>query len=199
MDFTTIALLALVALTAGFIDAIAGGGGLLALPALLLAGLDPVSALATNKLQGSFGTASATFAFWQKGHIKIEDHIPTVVATFIAACLGVLAVNYAPKNLLAAALPILLVLIAFYFALSPHLTNEAKSARIPPAAFAFGIAPFFDAGTVRDNWQDLNFTNIKTSYGGGLRIAWNQSTIISFDYGISKEDKLFYFGIGQAF
>lgn len=65
--------------------------------------------------------------------------------------------------------------------------------------FAFGVAPFFDAGTVRDQWQDLNFSNIKTSYGVGLRIAWNQSTIISFDYGLSKEDNLFYFGIGQAF
>ncbi|MBA4283869.1 MAG: hypothetical protein C0432_06225 [Candidatus Puniceispirillum sp.] len=65
--------------------------------------------------------------------------------------------------------------------------------------FAFGVAPFFDAGTVRDRWQDLNFNNIKYSYGGGLRIAWNQSTILSFDYGRSKEDKLFYFGIGQAF
>ena len=65
--------------------------------------------------------------------------------------------------------------------------------------FAFGIAPFFDAGTVRNNWQDLNFSNIKTSYGGGLRIAWNQSTILSFDHGFSKEDKLFYLGIGQAF
>lgn len=65
--------------------------------------------------------------------------------------------------------------------------------------FSFAIAPFFDAGTVRDRWQDLNFTNIKTSYGAGARIAWNQSTIISFDYGISKEDKLFYIGIGQAF
>ena len=65
--------------------------------------------------------------------------------------------------------------------------------------FAFGVAPFFDAGTVRDRWQDLNFKNIKTSYGGGLRIAWNQSTILSFDYGHSKEDRLFYFGIGQAF
>ena len=51
MADTTLGLLALVALVAGFIDAIAGGGGLLALPSLLLAGLDPVSALATNKLQ----------------------------------------------------------------------------------------------------------------------------------------------------
>lgn len=65
--------------------------------------------------------------------------------------------------------------------------------------FAFAAAPFFDAGTVRDRWQDLNFKNIKYSYGSGLRIAWNQSTVLSFDYGISKEDRLFFFGIGQAF
>ncbi len=65
--------------------------------------------------------------------------------------------------------------------------------------FGFGLAPFFDAGTVRDRWQDLNLKNIKISYGMGARIAWNQSTIISFDYGISREDKLFYFGIGQSF
>ncbi len=65
--------------------------------------------------------------------------------------------------------------------------------------FAFGIAPFFDAGTVRDRWHDLNFGKIKYSYGVGTRVAWNQSTILSFDYGISKEDKLFYIGIGQSF
>jgi outer membrane protein assembly factor BamA len=65
--------------------------------------------------------------------------------------------------------------------------------------FAFGIAPFFDAGTVRDRWQDLSFSNIKISYGAGARIAWNQSTILFFDYGLSKEDRLFYFGIGQIF
>lgn len=65
--------------------------------------------------------------------------------------------------------------------------------------FAFGVAPFFDAGTVRDRWQDLSFKNIKISYGAGARIAWNQSTILFFDYGLSKEDKLFYFGIGQIF
>lgn len=65
--------------------------------------------------------------------------------------------------------------------------------------FAVGVVPFFDAGTVRDRWQDLNFKNVKTSYGGGLRIAWNQSTVLTFDYGLSKEDRLFFFGIGQAF
>ena len=65
--------------------------------------------------------------------------------------------------------------------------------------FSFTVVPFFDAGTVRDRWQDLNFSNIKTAYGGGLRIAWNQSTVLSFDFGLSSEDKLFFFGIGQVF
>ena len=65
--------------------------------------------------------------------------------------------------------------------------------------FAFGVAPFFDMGTVRNDWRDLSFRDIKYSYGGGLRIAWNQSTVLFFDYGMSKEDRLFFFGIGQAF
>jgi outer membrane protein assembly factor BamA len=71
--------------------------------------------------------------------------------------------------------------------------------KVQKQRFSFTLVPFFDAGTVRDKWQDLSFNNVKTSYGGGLRIAWNQSTVLSFDYGISKEDKLFFFGIGQIF
>lgn len=65
--------------------------------------------------------------------------------------------------------------------------------------FAFGLAPFLDMGTVRNDWRNLNFRDIKYSYGGGIRIAWNQSTVLFFDYGVSKEDRLFFFGIGQPF
>lgn len=80
-----------------------------------------------------------------------------------------------------------------------ELRYRIAEIKLSKQRFAFGIAPFFDAGTVRDDWKDLNFSNIKYSYGGGLRIAWNQSTILFFDYGVSKEDKLFFFGIGQGF
>ncbi|MBC8101517.1 MAG: BamA/TamA family outer membrane protein [Cytophagales bacterium] len=65
--------------------------------------------------------------------------------------------------------------------------------------FALSVAPFVDAGTVRDKWQALNFNDVRTSYGYGARLAWNQSTIISFDFAKSKEDELFFFGLGQAF
>lgn len=80
-----------------------------------------------------------------------------------------------------------------------ELRARVKETNFLKQHFSFSLVPFFDAGTVRDNWQDLNLTKIKYSYGAGIRVGWNQSTIISFDYGISKEDKLFFFGLGQAF
>ncbi len=68
----TIFILALVGTLAGFIDAVAGGGGLITLPALLLVQIPPVQALATNKLQGSFGTLSASITLIKKGAINIK-------------------------------------------------------------------------------------------------------------------------------
>lgn len=65
--------------------------------------------------------------------------------------------------------------------------------------FGIGVAPFFDAGTVRDRWQDLDLAHNRTAYGAGLRIAWNQSTVLFLDHGVSREDRLLFFGIGQVF
>lgn len=141
------ALLWVVALVAGFVDSIAGGGGLLCLPALLLAGFDPVAALATNKVQGSFGTASATLAFTRKGHLDLLANWKSVAATFAGACLGVLAVQVAPVRLLSGLLPVLLIAMAIYFALSPRLSNADAHPRLPFAFFIAGFAPvigFYD-------------------------------------------------------
>ncbi|WP_232735093.1 Omp85 family outer membrane protein [Olleya sp. Bg11-27] len=80
-----------------------------------------------------------------------------------------------------------------------ELRYRVAEAKLGKQSFGLSVTPFFDAGTVRNRWRDLNFKHIKYSNGLGARIAWNQSTIISFDYGISKEDKLFYVGIGQVF
>src|SRR3990167_4118013 len=66
VDLSTLAILALVAFIAGFIDAIAGGGGLLTIPALLTAGLPPHLALGTNKLSSTFGSAAASYTFYRR-------------------------------------------------------------------------------------------------------------------------------------
>ncbi len=58
---------------AGFVDAIAGGGGLISLPAYLIAGLPVHTAIGTNKLSSGMGTAVATWRFWQKGYIPVKE------------------------------------------------------------------------------------------------------------------------------
>ncbi|MGB4829228.1 MAG: TSUP family transporter, partial [Paracoccaceae bacterium] len=65
-------ILILAAFLAGFVDAIAGGGGLITVPVLLLCGASPVTALATNKLQGAFGSGTAALAFARAGHVRLR-------------------------------------------------------------------------------------------------------------------------------
>lgn len=136
-----------VALFAGGCDAIAGGGGLMTLPALLLAGLDPVSAIATNKLQGSAGSVSATIAFARRGLIRWNEAGPAAIAAGAASVAGALCVSLLPRGLLDALVPLLLIAIALYFASARRIRNEDAAARISPAAFALTLAPavgFYD-------------------------------------------------------
>src|SRR5271166_3872217 len=146
MTLLVLALLALAGFASGFVDAIAGGGGLLTLPSLALAGLDPVAAVATNKLAGSIGTGSATLSFWRAG--KIEPAMaPSALAAGLGAALGALALPWAPRALLVEALPVVLVAVALYFALAPNLTEAQRRPRITPGLFAATLAPavgFYD-------------------------------------------------------
>jgi uncharacterized protein len=186
-DMLTLLTLAGVALVAGFVDSIAGGGGLLCLPALLLAGLDPISALATNKLQGTFGTASATYAFWKKGRLDPQLHWLAVLTTFIGAALGVAAVAYAPKSLLGAALPPLLILIALYFAFAPRLKDEAHEPKLPKPVFNFGFAPaigFYDGifGPGTGSFFMLSLTSL---FGLGIVEATGRTKLFNFTSNIA--------------
>lgn len=131
-----IALLSVAAILAGFIDAIAGGGGLITVPALLAAGLNPVHALATNKLQSSVGTASAVWSFWRAGRIDFSLIRWPILATLIGAMLGALAVMVADTYWLMLLLPVLLIAIAFYFLFGPRASDQDSRARLTPLAYA---------------------------------------------------------------
>jgi uncharacterized protein len=135
LPWTSVAALMLVALVAGFIDSIAGGGGLLTVPAALIAGLPQVEALATNKLQSSFGSFSATLTFARAGRIDFRRALPWVFFTFIGALLGALAVQSLPVEALRIGLPALLIGVALFFLLSPRLRDEDVRARLSPMAF----------------------------------------------------------------
>jgi uncharacterized protein len=187
-DGWTLAALAAVALVAGFVDSIAGGGGLLALPSLLLTGLDPVSALATNKLQGTFGTASATHTFWKKGALQPSQHLLTVALVFMGAALGVAAVAYAPTTLLSGLLPPLLIIIALYFALTPRLSNVDGPPRLPRNMFTFMLAPligFYD-GIFGPGTGSFFMLSLVALFGFGVVAATGQTKLFNFTSNIAS-------------
>ena len=150
----TLMLLVAVAGLAGMIDAIAGGGGLLALPAILWAGLPPVQALATNKLQGSFGTLTASYNFIRRGEIDLRRLRIPILMTFIGSASGTLAVQRLGSDLLNQIVPALLIAFALYFLFSPRIGDQDAHHRISHGLFGLLIGfslgfydGFFGPGT----------------------------------------------------
>ncbi|MGV8853840.1 MAG: TSUP family transporter [Devosia sp.] len=145
IDPLVLLLLAGVGMLAGFVDAIAGGGGMIALPALLSVGLPPVAALATNKLQGSIGTAMAALTFWRRGYVSLRALLPAALLTFAGSLSGALVVRQLDTSLLNIAVPIALIGIALYFLFAPNLSDIDKTARlsfgrfVPLLGFAIGF------------------------------------------------------------
>ena len=147
-------LLFIAAAVAGFVDSIAGGGGIITLPALLAAGLPPHLALGTNKLQSSFGSLSATLRYRAGGMLRLRDIVPGLAATAIGAALGALAVGAVSSRLLSLLIPIFLVCILVFMALRPRFGLDGGTRRLGwlpfwvSAGLALGFYDgFFGPGT----------------------------------------------------
>jgi hypothetical protein len=117
-------LLFLTGLFAGFVDSIAGGGGLITLPVLLNTGLAPEIALGTNKLQATFGSGSAAWHFGKAGLVDARDYKLGILFTAIGALLGTWLVQQLDPALLKRLIPFLLLGIAFWSLLQPKLGAE---------------------------------------------------------------------------
>jgi uncharacterized protein len=147
LDAHFILLLGFAAFAAGFIDSIAGGGALITIPALLLAGFPPVAALGTNKLQGLFGTGSATIHYAGKGHVDLRRQLPAAVIAFSGGVAGALMATVVPGGILQMALPFILIAIALYFALKPDMDDVDRAERLSPFLYGLTVVPligFYD-------------------------------------------------------
>lgn len=149
-----LALLLLVAVAGGFVDSMAGGGGLLTVPALLAAGLGPTAALATNKVQSSFGAATATWNYTRGGAVVPRLLAPAIATTFTGAAAGTLLVQRVDPGFLETLLPFLVLAVAAYFLLAPRAGEVERAARLSSRGFAGTAAPavgfydgFFGPGT----------------------------------------------------
>lgn len=126
---------------AGFIDSIAGGGGLIALPAMLLTGVPPLTALATNKIQGFFGAATAAYSYARGGHVDLSRQIVPAIISFIASIMGALLISQLPTDLIRLVLPILLIGVALFFAVQRGLNDEDREQRMSPFVFSAVMVP----------------------------------------------------------
>lgn len=147
-------ILFLVALLAGFVDSIAGGGGLIAIPALLWAGLGPVETLATNKAQAVFGSGTAAANFVHKGAVDLRSAIFAIACTFAGAAAGAVLVQVLDSAFLERLIPMLLIGFALYFLLSPRVSDLDSHQRLAHPWFALLIGTgvgfydgFFGPGT----------------------------------------------------
>ncbi|MFT5759246.1 MAG: putative membrane protein YfcA [Alteromonadaceae bacterium] len=159
MEFSQIttellAILFIVAVIAGLLDTLAGGGGLIALPALILSGVPPLAALGTNKLQGSMGTATATFMMLKNKRVRWHEVKKLMLMAFIGAVVGTVAVQFVDPKMLSYVIPVVITFIGLYFLISPTASEQPTTARISQHHYQHIVVPtigcydgFFGPGT----------------------------------------------------
>ena len=121
-DWQVLALLLLAAFAAGWIDAVVGGGGLLQLPALLLVpGMTPVQALATNKLASVFGTATSSVAFYRRVRPSLRTTLPMAGIALLGSYGGASIAAFLPAGVRAPLTVAALLTVALITLLRPSL------------------------------------------------------------------------------
>jgi uncharacterized membrane protein YfcA len=131
----------------GTVDAIAGGGGLITLPALLGFGLPAPVALGTAKLQGVFGTGSATWSYARRGAVDLRECGRGFALTALGALGGAGTVRLVDPQFLGALIPWLLGAIVIYMIFRPKLgaTSCHHRMELGPFYLVFGLAlGFYD-------------------------------------------------------
>ncbi len=123
------------ALGAGFVDSIAGGGGLITLPALLAVGIPPHMALGTNKLQSSFGSSTAALRYAGSGLLIKEQLLRGVIFTLIGAAAGTVLIQIIPADFLKKMIPFILTAVFLYTLFSPRLGQSQEREKIGKGLF----------------------------------------------------------------
>lgn len=186
-DISILLLLGFAALVAGFVDSIAGGGGMITIPALYLAGIPPHEALGTNKFGAVFGTFSATLHFYKNGYLDLKKCGIFIAFAFVFSLCGTILVQIINADFLKKCIPFLLIFFALYFLFSKKVEQETSKARFGKIALAFVIGGigfydgFFGPGTGSFLMMSL------ISLGGfGIKDALAQAKLYNFATNIAS-------------
>ncbi|WP_319560528.1 TSUP family transporter [Marispirochaeta sp.] len=167
---------------AGFVDSIAGGGGIITLPLFLSAGIPPHMTLGTNKLQASFGSLTASLRYRHSGLISFRTLKTGIFFTFLGAALGTAAIQRIPADFLNMVLPVLLLGVFLYTLLSPRMGELDVEARMPVFSFyiIFGLATGFYDGFFGPGTGSFWTIALATLLGMNLKRATATTKVMNF-------------------
>lgn len=131
MDPITLLIVCPLVFLAGLVDSIAGGGGLISLPAYMIAGLPAHTALGTNKLSSAIGAAVATFRMARGGYIMVRLAIPAAIGALAGSAIGARLALLTPAGVFQVLLIVALPIVAF-FVLRKRTLDVPADARISP-------------------------------------------------------------------
>ena len=146
LDPSIISILLIFGFLAAFIDSVVGGGGLIALPALLFTGLPPSAAIATNKLAGTIGSFTSTVIFYRSGQISIRSLAKLFPIVVIGAAIGAYAVTLMDPNLLKPLMLVMLALVAIYTIFKKHWGNISTYQALSAKKLVLFILLIFSIG-----------------------------------------------------
>ncbi|TWS20827.1 TSUP family transporter [Tsukamurella asaccharolytica] len=125
---TTLLLLLLAALAAGWVDSVVGGGGLIQLPALLIAfpTAAPIHLLATNKMAGIAGTTTSSITYWRRVRPDGRTAVALAVPAFAGAIAGSIIASHLPRSAFNPIILVALVAVFVYTLRQPDLGHETE-------------------------------------------------------------------------
>ncbi|MEU5869326.1 MULTISPECIES: TSUP family transporter [unclassified Nonomuraea] len=150
MPLEQVVVLLAAAAGAGWVDAVVGGGGLVQLPALLMTGMPPVQAMATNKFSSVFGTASAAVAYARSTKTDRQVALPGAALAVVSAGLGAWAAAAISADVLRPVVMVVLLGVAAFVTLRPSMgalpqPHLRTNARVVTAVAVAGVGiAFYD-------------------------------------------------------
>lgn len=167
---------------AGFVDSIAGGGGLITVPVLLSVGIPPHLALGTNKLQSSFGSFTAALNYSRSGLVDFKRVLPGILFTACGAVIGTTTIQHLSGGFLSRFIPVMLLAVFLYFLFSPELGTVEKAAKIPDKLFygIFGMLLGFYDGFFGPGTGSFWMVAFVLSLGLNLKGATAHTKIMNF-------------------
>lgn len=193
------------AFIAGFIDAVAGGGGTITLPALLFMGLPAANAVATNKLLAIFGSASATWQYHKAGHIDWPLMTRLIPLALLGSLLGAYTVHFVNPNIFKWLVAVVVLAVGVLVLSNKNFGLEERYSGLTPKVLALTlpatlIIGFYDGFIGPGTGTFLMFVfamagfNLVRASGNAKAINF-ATNIAAFLYFIVKGKMIFWIGL----